>query len=192
MPAVAPSVKFHLSLNVSNLNRSLVFYRILFGIEPAKCHPDYAKFELDDPPVIFSLVPHPPGPGESLSHIGLRVADAEAIKGYRDRLDAAGFCTSEQNGTVCGYAKQDKIWVKDPDGNFWEVYHIEQEIDPHSVRQSLEGLEARADRESACSAQPSNETIWEHYVTHPLPDRLAHADASVDEVRLTGSFNADF
>jgi catechol 2,3-dioxygenase-like lactoylglutathione lyase family enzyme len=191
-PTDPAPVKFHLSLNVRDLDRALAFYRVLFGVEPAKCHPDYAKFELDDPPVVFSLVPHPPGPGGSLSHVGLRVADDEALGRYRERLEAAGIGTSEQNGTVCGYARQNKLWVQDPDQTFWEVYVIEEDVDPASVRKSIEGTVARLDREADCAGQPAGaEVVWEHYVTHPLPERLPHADAAVDEVRLTGSFNAD-
>src|SRR5262249_53952623 len=33
--------------------------------------------------------------------------------------------------------------------------------------------------------------VWEHFITSPLPERIAHADDSVDEVRLTGTFNAN-
>ncbi|QEL14991.1 ArsI/CadI family heavy metal resistance metalloenzyme [Limnoglobus roseus] len=179
-------VKFHLSLNVPDLNRAIDFYRVLFGRPPAKRHDDYAKFELDDPPVVFSLVPHPPGPGASLSHLGFRVGTAAAIQEYRDRLEAAGICTQAQDGTVCGYAKQNKLWVKDPFGNFWDIYHIEGDIPPESVRTSVEGTAARVD------AEPTAESVaWEHFVANPLPDRIPHADATVDEVRLVGSFNAD-
>src|SRR5262249_10541708 len=32
---------------------------------------------------------------------------------------------------------------------------------------------------------------WEHFVTQPLIGPIPHDDGSVDEVRLTGSFNAD-
>ena len=52
---VAPAVRFHLSLNVGDLARAIDFYRILFGVEPAKRRPDYAKFELEDPPLVLSL-----------------------------------------------------------------------------------------------------------------------------------------
>jgi hypothetical protein len=31
------TVKFHMSLNVTNLTRAVDFYRVLFGKEPAKC-----------------------------------------------------------------------------------------------------------------------------------------------------------
>jgi catechol 2,3-dioxygenase-like lactoylglutathione lyase family enzyme len=119
LPVVEPVVTFHLSLNVADLGRSIDFYRMLFGVEPAKRHDDYAKFELEDPPVVFSLVPRAPGPGGSLSHLGLRVGSAEAVRQAQERLAAAGICTQDQNGTVCGYARQDKVWARDPDGNFW-------------------------------------------------------------------------
>src|SRR5262249_38668442 len=149
------------------------FYRVLFGVEPAKRHDDYAKFELDDPPVVFSLVPHPPGPGASLSHVGFRVGSDETIRRFRERLEAAGICTDAQDGTTCGYAWQNKLWAKDPFGNFWEVYRIEEEVPPESVRTSIEGKAARVDAES-CAAPPTAIVAWEHFVTNPLPDHIPH------------------
>ena len=62
LPTV-PAVRFHLSLNVSDLGRSVGFYQTLFGRPPAKRRDDYAKFELDDPPLVLSLEPHPRGQG---------------------------------------------------------------------------------------------------------------------------------
>jgi catechol 2,3-dioxygenase-like lactoylglutathione lyase family enzyme len=184
LPVVEAPVKFHLSLNVADLARSVAFYRVLFGLEPAKCHADYAKFELDEPPLVFSLVPHPPGPGASLSHLGLRLDDDEALARTRERLEAAGLCTQAQDNTVCGYARQNKVWAKDPDGNFWEAYVVEEEVDPRTLRTGLEGPAARLEP----AAGP---VVWEHYVTNPAPERVPHADGSVDEVRLVGTFNAD-
>jgi catechol 2,3-dioxygenase-like lactoylglutathione lyase family enzyme len=90
LPVIEEPIKFHLSLNVPDLERAVAFYRGFFGIEPAKHHPDYAKFELDEPPVVFSLAPHPPGPGASLSHLGLQVSDDAALEAFRQRLEAAG------------------------------------------------------------------------------------------------------
>jgi catechol 2,3-dioxygenase-like lactoylglutathione lyase family enzyme len=176
-------VTFHLSLNVADLRRSVAFYQQLFGLPPAKLHDDYAKFELPEPPVILSLVPHPPGSGGQLSHLGLRLPDDAALQALRARVEAAGLSVEEQCDTVCGYARQHKCWVKDPDGNFWEFYHIEEEVNPVSVCRGLEGAAARVE-------PPPGPVVWEHYVTQPLPDAIPHADASVDEVRLTGTFNA--
>src|ERR1700677_594744 len=101
LPVLEETIKFHLSLNVGDLGRSVAFYYQLFGVQPAKCHPDYAKFELEDPPVIFSLVPHRPAPGGSLSHLGFRVENAEAVRQAQERLASVGICTQDQTGTVC-------------------------------------------------------------------------------------------
>ena len=180
----AEPIRFHLSLNVSNLSEAIGFYRVLFDQPPAKRHDDYAKFDLDHPRVVFSLVPRSPVQGGSLSHLGLRVADPALLDLYRSRLEAAGICTSNQAGTVCGYARQDKLWCRDPDGNFWEIYHIDEDIPPESVRQSLLGTAARI-------VPPEKPTIWEHYITTPLPDRIPYDDDSLDEVLLTGTWNAD-
>jgi catechol 2,3-dioxygenase-like lactoylglutathione lyase family enzyme len=205
--ATESPIAFHFSLNVSDLGRSIEFYRVLFGVEPAKRHDDYAKFELVDPPVVFSLSPQAHRSGGSLSHLGFRVSSKQEVERTADRLAAAGICTQDQNGTVCGYAKQDKVWTKDPDGNFWEVYVVEEDVEPHVVRSSLEGSAARlhvvtpkvADTAGCCpsaaaDSAPSDNTsgtvVWEHYITTPLEDQVPNVDASVDEVRLTGTFNA--
>ena len=188
LPMVEEQIKFHLSLNVPDLGKAVAFYRTLFGIEPAKHHDDYAKFELDEPPVVFSLAPHTPGQGASLSHLGLRVSDDAAIETFRTRLEMAGLCTQAQENTMCGYARQNKLWVKDPFGNFWEIYRIEEEVRPDAIRTSIGGAAARTDVES-CAAAPTANTSWEHSVGHEFPDRIPHEDNSLDEVRLIGTFN---
>jgi len=190
LPMAEEPVRFHLSLNVPDLNRAVAFYRVLFGRAPAKRHDDYAKFDLDDPPVVFSLVPHAAGPGNTLSHLGLRVTSDAAIAAYRERLEAAGLGCEDQTGTTCGYAKQNKLWVSDPFGNFWEVYRVEEDVRPEAIRTSLDGRAARLDA-PACASHPTAEAVvWEHFVTAPPPERVRHEDAEVDEVRLTGTFNA--
>src|SRR5665213_4447584 len=86
-------VKFHVSLNVADLDKSVEFYRLLFGKEPAKCRPDYAKFESDDPQLVLSLEPNPRSPGGSLNHLGLRVGDSAALVEIQQRFEAAGIRT---------------------------------------------------------------------------------------------------
>src|SRR5262245_40359780 len=98
--ATATATKVHMSLNVADLNRAIDFYRVLFAAEPAKRYDDYAKFEIDEPPVVLSLQPGPRPPGASLSHVGLRVSSAEAILTIQRRLEAAKIPTRRQDGVV--------------------------------------------------------------------------------------------
>ena len=98
-------VKFHLSLNVTDLARSLDFYRVLFGMEPAKVRADYAKFELTEPPLVMSLIPIPPGAGGTLNHVGLRVLDSTTLVALQARLELAGHATQREVGGECCYWK---------------------------------------------------------------------------------------
>lgn len=132
--------KAHMSLNVADLSTSIEFYRVLFGQEPAKCHDDYAKFELDVPPVVFSLQPGPRPPGASLSHIGLRFRSQDDVLAIQNRLSSAEIPFSRQQGVVCGYARQSKCWVSDPDNNYWEIYVLEADVDPSRMHACLTQL----------------------------------------------------
>jgi catechol 2,3-dioxygenase-like lactoylglutathione lyase family enzyme len=112
---------FHLSLDVPDLDRAVGFYTELFGVEPAKRKPDYAKFELADPPVALALQ----AAGRTgLSHLGVRVGTTGEVEAASARLADAGLVTFDERDTTCCYARQDKVWVSDPAGNRWEVYTL--------------------------------------------------------------------
>ena len=114
--------KFHVSLNVSDLPRSLAFYQALLGAAAVKTYSDYAKFELDEPPVVMSLKPQHAVKGGPLNHLGLRVKTSEELVAIQKRLEAAGYRTGRQDDVRCCYAHQTKFWVADPDDTLWEVY----------------------------------------------------------------------
>ena len=76
---ISQPVRFHLSINVSDLGKSVRFFEALFGKKPAKQRSDYAKFELDDPPLVLSLEPHAPAGRGALNHAGFRFPDATKL-----------------------------------------------------------------------------------------------------------------
>src|SRR3954465_9714530 len=84
-------VRFHISLNVSDLAKSVAFFRTLLGVEPAKLRSDYAKFEPDSPPLVLSLEPAKEvGRGGALNHAGFRLPDAKTLVAMQERLERAG------------------------------------------------------------------------------------------------------
>ena len=174
----APAVRFHLSLNVADLKRSVAFYRILFGMEPAKLRPDYAKFEPDDPPLVLSLEPNGrSGPG-TLNHLGIRLPDAAALVAMQERLERAGIRSQAGRGRrVLLRPTQTKFWVTDPDGTLWEMYVLQEDIVQRGSGQMPEEL-----------IDPDL-TAWEHRLGDPLPERIPAGDGTLDVVRLRGSFN---
>jgi catechol 2,3-dioxygenase-like lactoylglutathione lyase family enzyme len=115
----------HVSINVSNLDRSLAFYEAFFGVPPHKVRPGYANFDLATPPLKFALNEQPVQPGRgALSHLGLQMPGLDDVLAAKQRLQDAGLATFDEMNTTCCYAKQDKVWATDPDGNGWEVYVV--------------------------------------------------------------------
>ncbi len=185
MPAtlpMAPAIRFHLSLNVANLERSIAFYRVLFGTAPAKCRDDYAKFELDDPPLVLSLEPVGSASGGVLNHLGFRMPDSAALVAMQRRLGEAGITSRREEGVECCYARQTKFWVTDPDNTLWEVYTLEEDIDHRGRGQTRAEMVPETQRTAPSAA-------WEHRLGQPIPEALPLADASMDEIRLRGTFN---
>jgi catechol 2,3-dioxygenase-like lactoylglutathione lyase family enzyme len=117
-------MKTHISINVSDLEKSINFYERMFGTQPAKVKADYAKFDLTQPPLNFSLNQGNFERGGSVSHFGLQVNSTDDVLNITQRWNAEGLLTSEEMNTDCCYALQDKTWVKDPDGNSWEVFTV--------------------------------------------------------------------
>ena len=100
-----PGIRFHVSLNVSDLSKAIAFYRTLFGIEPAKVRGDYAKFEPADPPLVLSLEPSPRPVGGPLNHLGLRMPASPALVAMQARLEAAGVRSNREEGVECAGAR---------------------------------------------------------------------------------------
>lgn len=118
------TLKAHLAINVNNVENSIDFYQRLLGIEPSKVRAGYAKFDVNDPPLNLTLNQVPfDGPG-ALSHLGIQVAATEDVVAMRDRWERAGLVARDEMQTTCCYALQDKAWVRDPDGNEWEVFTV--------------------------------------------------------------------
>ena len=85
--------------------------------------PGYAKFEVPDPALNFTLNEGERGEGlGAFNHGGIQVASTDDVLAARRRLESEGLLTLAEMDTACCYARQDKIWVSDPDGTPWEVF----------------------------------------------------------------------
>jgi catechol 2,3-dioxygenase-like lactoylglutathione lyase family enzyme len=118
------ALKAHLAINVRNVLESVEFYRKMFGIGPSKVRQGYAKFDVANPPLNFTLNEAPFGGRGALSHMGIQVASTDDVLSMRERWAREGLIPRDEMKTDCCYALQDKAWVADPDGNEWEVFVV--------------------------------------------------------------------
>ena len=119
----------HLALTVTDVERSIPFYEALFGITPEKVRPGYAKFSVDAPALNFTLNEGVRAELGAFNHAGIQVAATDDVLAAKERLVAAGLAAFDEMDTTCCYARQDKIWVRDPDGTPWEVFATHEDTE---------------------------------------------------------------
>jgi catechol 2,3-dioxygenase-like lactoylglutathione lyase family enzyme len=122
-------MKPHLALTVSDVETALPFYRALLDAEPAKVKPGYAKFEPDDPGIVLALIEGERNGLGAFNHGGIKVSSTDEVLATRLRLKRAGLATFDEMETECCYARQDKIWLTDPDGTPWEVFTVLEDVE---------------------------------------------------------------
>jgi catechol 2,3-dioxygenase-like lactoylglutathione lyase family enzyme len=113
--------RFHVHVNVTDLERSIAFYQQLFGSAPAVIKDDYAKWMLDDPRINFAISRRDRAAG--VDHLGIQAEDGAALEAIGARLKAADAVSLAEVGTTCCYAHSDKYWAEDPQGLRWETFH---------------------------------------------------------------------
>lgn len=119
--------RIHCNIIARDVRLSVIFYKTLFDHNPVKHKIDYAKFELEEPPLNLSLTQNDDfgKAGQGLiNHLGIQVKNTNEIEEVKQRLLQAGFTFEEQVETAGCYALQTKIWIPDPDGNLWEVFLV--------------------------------------------------------------------
>ena len=134
MPVQA--LRVHVAINVRDLAKSIEFYRNLFDLEPAKVRTGYAKFDVANPPLNFSLNERPFHETGALSHLGIQVSSTEDVLAIREQWHRRGLITRGEMQTDCCFATQDKTWVLDPDGNEWEVFVVLEDNLPEKAEAS--------------------------------------------------------
>ncbi len=112
--------RFHVNINVADLQKSVDFYNTLFAAESTVLKSDYAKWMLDDPQINFAISQSDRSSG--INHIGLQADTAAELGEIQDRLRAADQHTFDQPEAECCYAKSTKTWVRDPDQVAWETF----------------------------------------------------------------------
>jgi catechol 2,3-dioxygenase-like lactoylglutathione lyase family enzyme len=118
------ALKAHVAIHVKDVNTSIAFYEKLFGIKPCKVRTGYAKFDVANPPLNFTLNESAHAQQGALSHLGIQVESTADVLAVRQTWQDHGLLPRDELKTECCYALQDKAWVRDPDGNEWEVFAV--------------------------------------------------------------------
>ncbi len=118
----------HICLIVKDIDTSVTFYTSLFGEPPTVLKPDYAKWQLEDPKLNFSIDAHGDTPG--LAHLGIELDSTREVTTALEHYRQSGIDVFGETQIVCGYHRTDKGWVTDPQAVLWETF-FSPEVTPH-------------------------------------------------------------
>jgi len=157
--------RFHVHVNVTDLDASIRFYSQLFGSQPTVNKSDYAKWLLDDPRLNFAISQRGRAPG--VDHLGLQVESPAELDEIGTRLRAADAIALTETATTCCYARSDKHWANDPQGVQWESFRSLGEATTYAAPSPTgrtgcgperDGPDIEADGKSNCGPSDSAST----------------------------------
>jgi catechol-2,3-dioxygenase len=117
--------RFHIALNVKQVEPLIPFYQVLFGVQPHTVREGYCKFDLREPPLNFSLNAVPKN-AKGNGRFGIEVKSVAVIDAMSKRLTAAQLAWS--NTTTSSKPGSLELQVKDPEGNTWRVYAAKEQV----------------------------------------------------------------
>lgn len=132
-----PFPRMHVSLYVSDIQKSINFYSAFFGQAPTKIKPGYAKYTLESPSLIISFVENKERVQQNFGHLGFQVETVEELNKRLAEAKLNNLVSKEEVGTNCCYATQDKFWANDPDGVQWEVYYFHEDTEFNAPRYEM-------------------------------------------------------
>ncbi len=166
-----PFPRMHVSLYVSDIQKTVDFYTTFFGQEPVKVKPAYAKYVLEKPSLIISFVENKERVQNNFGHLGFQVETEQELQQKLVEAREKNLVSLEEIGTNCCYAKQDKFWVIDPDNVRWEVYYFHHDAefnDPHYGTEKAEACCTVSSEDSksscGCNANVSANAVKEKEV----------------------------
>ncbi|NNJ06236.1 glyoxalase/bleomycin resistance/dioxygenase family protein [Streptomyces sp. PKU-MA01144] len=121
--------RLQLALRVPDLAASVAFYTEFFATGPAKVREGYANFAIAEPPLKLVLIEGDEDETTRIDHLGVEVGTSDAVRAATARLGEAGLATTEETDTTCCHALQDKVWVRGPGREPWEVYVVKADAD---------------------------------------------------------------
>lgn len=148
--------RLHIHVGVENLDQSIRFYSALFGAQPVKTKPDYAKWMLESPHVNFAISTRAE---TGVNHLGIQVDEENELSELRDRLKKVDMSVVNEGETVCCYAHSDKSWVNDPAGIPWEAYRTMEDAEIFKIANPAAASSCSTpDAEAAACCAPATKT----------------------------------
>lgn len=140
--------RLHINLRVADLAEARKLYGTLLGQQPTFEKTDYAKWDIDNPPLSLSVTAR--GRAPALDHLGIKFESQQAFEAAAERMEAIGEPLRAEKNATCCYAQSDKGWWKDPLGLAWELFFTHKQVDELGGSAAKEVSVEGGSRRAAC------------------------------------------
>ena len=142
--------RFHVNVTVKNVEDSISFYNDLFDVEPTVRKENYAKWELTDPAVNFSITPGENGHG--VNHLGIQFDSQGEVAKTIERLEKGKHSHFVQGDVECCYSTSNKVWSSDPQEVKWEHFVTTGKSDKFCDDDDIDGMlkKNKAEKKESC------------------------------------------
>lgn len=132
--------RFHVNVTVKSIEESISFYNDLFNEKPTVKKENYAKWELVDPAVNFSITPNENGENNfGVDHLGIQFEAQNDVANTIKRLETGKHNHFVQGDVECCYSKSNKVWSSDPQNVKWEHFVTMGKSDKFSDEDDIDG-----------------------------------------------------
>jgi predicted enzyme related to lactoylglutathione lyase len=112
----------HIRLSTPKLASVCAFYEVLFNQSPSHKGDSYVRFEVEDPPLHFTLIESEEAQPRD-GHFGIQLKYTTQIKELQERLEKNNYKVElEETETTCCFSVGNRVWFTDPIGTLWEAY----------------------------------------------------------------------
>lgn len=134
-------MKHQLVIYSTDLCRAMEFYWCLFGVEPVRLSDELIWFDVVDPS-LFLTIKKSDHEQAFMKRNGVVWLETNGFAvTARDRLEAVGLLTYDDTSIGCFYPSNNRLWVKDPDGNRWNFFIPELPASEVFGQQAVQELE---------------------------------------------------
>ncbi len=134
--------RMHVSLYVSDIEKTKAFYNAFFNQQPDKAKQGYLRYTIPNPALVISFLENADRVQSNFGHLGIQVKTLEEVTDRLEALKPLGMVSKEEMGVSCCYALQDKFWATDPDGHQWEMYYFHNDVEFNDPKYEAEDASA--------------------------------------------------
>lgn len=115
-------MRHQIVIHSTDIVRATEFYWNLFGVQPTCFSEDIVWFDVPDPELYLTIKRCEPGAQFTKRRGVVWLETSRFVVSAFDRIEAEGMIVQDEASVGCYYPCNNRLWVRDMDGNRWNFF----------------------------------------------------------------------